>query len=88
MGIANAKVARMIINEINARYGLLGRQIEPYLEDSTTTDSVAEAKAAKCGARQSRRAPRWHLQLIRLAIGAAARAKDSMADAADAGEGV
>jgi len=47
MGIANANVARMVVNDINARGGLLGRQIELYLEDSATTDSVAEAKAAK-----------------------------------------
>ena len=47
MGIANANIARMVINEINAKGGLLGRQIELVLEDSATTDSVAEAKAAK-----------------------------------------
>src|SRR3989442_3333692 len=47
MGIANAKVAKMVIDDINASGGLLGRQIDLYLEDSTTTDSVAEAKAAK-----------------------------------------
>ena len=47
MGVANANVARMVINDINAKGGLLGRQIELYLEDSATTDSVAEAKAAK-----------------------------------------
>ena len=47
MGIANANVARMVINDINAKGGLLGRQIDLYLEDSATTDSMAEAKAAK-----------------------------------------
>jgi ABC-type branched-subunit amino acid transport system substrate-binding protein len=47
MGIANANVAKMVINDINAKGGLLGRQIDLYLEDSATTDSVAEAKAAK-----------------------------------------
>jgi urea transport system substrate-binding protein len=47
MGIANANVARMVIDDINAKGGLLGRQICLYLEDSATTDSVAEAKAAK-----------------------------------------
>ena len=46
-GIANANVARMVIDDINAKGGLLGRQIELYLEDGATTDSVAEAKAAK-----------------------------------------
>ena len=47
MGIANANVARMVIDDINAKGGLLGRQIDLYLEDSATTDSVAEAKATK-----------------------------------------
>jgi ABC-type branched-subunit amino acid transport system substrate-binding protein len=47
LGIANANVARMVIDDINATGGLLGRQIELCLEDSATTDSVAEAKAAK-----------------------------------------
>jgi ABC-type branched-subunit amino acid transport system substrate-binding protein len=46
-GIANANVAKMVINDINAKGGLLGRQIDLYLEDSATTDSVAEAKATK-----------------------------------------
>jgi len=47
LGIANANVAKMVINDINAKGGLLGRQIDLYLEDSATTDSVAEAKATK-----------------------------------------
>src|SRR5213596_1920242 len=47
MGIANANVARMVINDINAKGGVLGREIDLYLEDSATTDSVAEAKATK-----------------------------------------
>jgi ABC-type branched-subunit amino acid transport system substrate-binding protein len=47
MGIANANVAKMVISDINAKGGLLGRQIDLYLEDSATTDSVAEAKATK-----------------------------------------
>jgi ABC-type branched-subunit amino acid transport system substrate-binding protein len=47
MGIANANVAKMVIDDINAKGGLLGRQVDLYLEDSETTDSVAEAKAAK-----------------------------------------
>src|SRR6266700_4813113 len=47
VGIANANVARMVINDINAKGGLLGRQVELYLEDSATIDSVAEAKATK-----------------------------------------
>jgi len=47
LGIANANVAKMVIGDINAKGGLLGRQIDLYLEDSATTDSVAEAKATK-----------------------------------------
>ncbi|HET6282496.1 MAG TPA: substrate-binding protein, partial [Polyangia bacterium] len=47
VGIANSNVAKMVINDINAKGGLLGRQIELYLEDSATIDSVAEAKATK-----------------------------------------
>src|SRR5439155_26979415 len=47
MGIANANVAKMVIDDINASDGLLGRQVDLYLEDSATTDSVAEDKATK-----------------------------------------
>src|SRR3982750_1268182 len=47
MGIADANVARMVIDDINAAGGLLGEQIELYLEDSETTDSAAEACGAK-----------------------------------------
>jgi len=47
LGIANANVAKMVINDTNAKGGLLGRQIDLYLEDSETTDSVAQAKATK-----------------------------------------
>lgn len=47
MGIADANVARMVIDDINANGGLLGRQIDLYVEDGATTDSVAEEKAAK-----------------------------------------
>jgi branched-chain amino acid transport system substrate-binding protein len=46
-GIANANVARMVIDEINAGGGLLGRPVVLCLEDSATTDSVARVKAAK-----------------------------------------
>jgi ABC-type branched-subunit amino acid transport system substrate-binding protein len=46
-GIADANVAKMVVNDINAKGGLLGRQIDLYLEDSATIDSVAEAKATK-----------------------------------------
>ncbi len=37
----------MVIDDINAKGGLLGRQIDLILEDSATIDSVAEAKATK-----------------------------------------
>jgi ABC-type branched-subunit amino acid transport system substrate-binding protein len=47
MGLANANVARMVIDDINAKGGLLGRSLNLYLEDGATTDSVAEAKATK-----------------------------------------
>jgi urea transport system substrate-binding protein len=47
MGVANANVAKMVIDDINANGGLLGRNVELYLEDSETTDSVGEAKAMK-----------------------------------------
>jgi ABC-type branched-subunit amino acid transport system substrate-binding protein len=47
VGIANANVAKMVIDDINAQGGLLGRKIDLYLEDSATIDSVAEAKATK-----------------------------------------
>ncbi len=47
MGIADANVARMVIDEINAGGGLLGQQIELYLTDSETTDAAAEACATK-----------------------------------------
>ena len=47
VGVANANVARMVIGDINAKGGLLGRHLELCLEDSATDDSVAAAKAAK-----------------------------------------
>lgn len=47
MGIANANVAKMVVDDINAKGGLLGRPIELCLENGETTDSVAAAKAAK-----------------------------------------
>ena len=47
MGIANGNVAKMVIDDINARGGLLGRQLDLCLEDGATIDSVAEAKATK-----------------------------------------
>src|SRR4051812_48941307 len=47
VGLANANVARMVIGDINAKGGLLGRHLELCLEDSATDDAVAGAKAAK-----------------------------------------
>ena len=47
VGIANANVARMVIGDINAKGGLLGRQLELCLEDSATDDAVAAEKAEK-----------------------------------------
>ena len=47
MGIADANVAKMVVDEINAGGGLLDRQVELHLEDSETTDSAAEACATK-----------------------------------------
>ncbi len=46
-GFATANVAKMVINDINTKGGLLGRQIELIVEDGETTDSVAAAKATK-----------------------------------------
>src|SRR4051794_24407547 len=47
VGAANANVARMVIGDLNARGGLLGRHLELCLEDGATDDAVAAAKAAK-----------------------------------------
>src|SRR3954470_18415654 len=47
MGVANANVATMVIDDINASGGLLGRNVELYLEDSETTDAAAEAAATR-----------------------------------------
>src|SRR5689334_5577979 len=47
VGIANANVARMVIGDINAKGGLLGRPLELFVEDSATDDRVAAQRAAK-----------------------------------------
>jgi branched-chain amino acid transport system substrate-binding protein len=47
MGLANANVARMVVGDLNAKGGLLGRHVELCLEDSETNDDVAAARAAK-----------------------------------------
>jgi ABC-type branched-subunit amino acid transport system substrate-binding protein len=47
VGLANTNVARMVIGDVNAKGGLLGRQLELHVEDSATDDAVAAAKAEK-----------------------------------------
>ncbi len=47
VGLANANVARMVVGDINAKGGLLGRSLELCLEDGATDDAVAAASAAK-----------------------------------------
>ena len=47
MGIANVNVAKMVIDDINSRGGLLGRPVELFVEDSATDDDVAEAAAGR-----------------------------------------
>lgn len=47
MGIANANLTTMLVDELNDKGGLLGRRVELVIEDGETTDSVAKAKAAK-----------------------------------------
>ena len=47
VGLANANVARMVIGDINAKGGLLGRHLELCLEDGATDDAAAAAVAAK-----------------------------------------
>jgi urea transport system substrate-binding protein len=47
MGIANVNVAKMVIDDINVRGGLLGRPVELFVEDSATDDDVAETAATK-----------------------------------------
>ena len=37
VGLANANVARMVVGDINAKGGLLGRRVDLYLEDGATT---------------------------------------------------
>jgi ABC-type branched-subunit amino acid transport system substrate-binding protein len=47
MGITNANVATMVVDDINANGGLLGRPLELHVEDSATDDDQAAAKSAK-----------------------------------------
>jgi len=47
MGIANANVCRMVIEDMNEAGGLLGRPVELIVEDGETDDAAARAAAAK-----------------------------------------
>jgi len=47
VGLANANVARMVVDDLNADGGLLGRHLELHVEDSATDDDVAAGKARK-----------------------------------------
>jgi ABC-type branched-subunit amino acid transport system substrate-binding protein len=47
MGIANANLMTMLVEDLNAKGGLLGRPIDLIVEDGETVDSVAKAKTAK-----------------------------------------
>jgi branched-chain amino acid transport system substrate-binding protein len=47
IGTAMANVARMVVGDINAKGGLLGRRLELHLEDGATDDAVAAAVARK-----------------------------------------
>jgi branched-chain amino acid transport system substrate-binding protein len=47
LGLANANVARMVVGDINAKGGLLGRPLELHLEDGATDDAAAAAAATK-----------------------------------------
>ena len=40
VGLANANVAKMVIGDINAKGGLLGREVKLHLEDSETSDAA------------------------------------------------
>src|SRR3954453_15983825 len=47
MGVANVNVAKMVVDDINSRGGLLGRPVELFVEDSATDDEVAVAAATR-----------------------------------------
>ncbi|MFN7978140.1 MAG: substrate-binding protein [Vicinamibacterales bacterium] len=47
VGLANANVARMVIGDLNAKGGLLGRPLELVLEDGATDDATAAAAATR-----------------------------------------
>ena len=47
MGVANANVARMVIDDLNEEGGLLGHPVELIIEDSATRDDEAAAAGAR-----------------------------------------
>ena len=47
MGIANANVADMVVDDLNRAGGLLGRPVQLIVEDSATDDEAAAAAAAR-----------------------------------------
>ena len=47
MGQADANIAKIVADDINASGGLLGRPVKLIVEDGATIDSVASAKATK-----------------------------------------
>ena len=47
VGAANTNVARMVVGDINAKGGLLGRHVELIVEDGGTDDDMAAAAARK-----------------------------------------
>jgi branched-chain amino acid transport system substrate-binding protein len=49
VGLANANVARMIVGDINAKGGLLGRPLELHVEDGATDDGVGAPPPKKQG---------------------------------------
>jgi len=46
-GNANANVAKMVVKDINAKGGLLGRPLELFIEDTASNESVAVANVRK-----------------------------------------
>ena len=47
MGIANANLMTMLVEDLNAKGGLIGRRIDLIVEDGETVDSVARTRTAK-----------------------------------------
>jgi len=47
VGVANANIATMLVDDLNASGGLLGRRIELIVEDSETSDAAAATRAGK-----------------------------------------